>query len=508
MGESISKKLADYLAENYDISENMRGSLKIGEFSFAGNGLVTRFFNNFIVPHKKDLKDICPDWLFLSETDFKEKISNILPTTREILESRYKEIQLEQIKNEVEEYAGKEVYMRGIPVVDMEDPRGGAIIIDKSTSRRLPIEEKGWERVVGTKHASMMREIGYCGHFFYDPSSSDPVRITETAIGKENYFNLYIPPMVKVSRDRSAKLDPDFIKFFETLFTTKASLSYAINWIYYSLYEKIPVYLVMVGSGGIGKNYLAESLKKLHGESNFTKAPPSALNSKFNGHLENCTMLYYDECKFNRSTERDTDKKNRLKEWANNTVPIEVKGVDAKTKDIHCSAIIATNNDSDVHIEQLDRKFAVLELTEERLEKRLGADITQKLWKYLNDESMPHAFLNYLEERIDPEFNIHQEYKGEKFNHLVYTSLFGWQQELLSRIENAENELISIADCRENISLFPRHTSKIDDFLKNFTVDGHKLGKVVQINGKPTIKINPELLPPVKEDAPLMKGEI
>lgn len=498
---SLSKKLADYLLENFNVEFNSRGNLRIDDFSISGSGLAKRFTKYFFTDKKK-VKELEEDLLLLSDKELIEEIGNALTTTNELIRKHLQNLEMEEIKESSELSANREAYLNVIPVIDMENVKGSAVMVEKDSGRVSELQEKAWERVVGSKYVSKIMEIGYCGRFVYNPRIISPYHKTETPLGEEVIYNKYIPPTYRIKRDLSVKLDPIFIKFLEGLFEDSCR-DYAYNWIYHSCFTRIPVYLVLVGAGGIGKNLLAEMLKMIHGHTNFTKAPPSALDSKFNGHLLDATMIYYDECKFSAGKEGATIRKNRLKEWANDSVPVELKGIDASNKDIFCSAIIATNNDSDVHLERLDRKFSVMELSEERLEKRMGLKDTQFLWEYIHRKDLAHAVLNYLEDFIDPDFNPNIEYKGPKFDQLVLSSLYGWQQELLDRIENAESKYISLKECRENISLFPHHNNKVDDFLKNFTIDGNILGRVVKIEGIKKIKIDDSHLPKDLEESSL-----
>jgi len=211
--------------------------------------------------------------------------------------SHVQSIEISKVSDSTGIEVDKDAYLNAIPVVDMEDVKGRAIMVDKSSLRRSLVEEKSWERIVGSKHVALVKEVGYCGRFKYDPRDARPYSQMDTSLGKETLYNLYVPPVYRESRDLKAALDPRFIKFLDGLFQDSCR-DYAYNWLYHSCFKRMPVYLVLVGAGGIGKNLLAEALKYIHTSFNFKKAPPSALESKFNGHLENCTMLYYDECKF------------------------------------------------------------------------------------------------------------------------------------------------------------------------------------------------------------------
>lgn len=497
---SLSKKLAVYLLENFDVSISRRGKVKIKDFTLAGNGVATRFYNTVVEQNKVMFKDIKEDWLYLPMDEAKAQITNILPSVIEHIEEHFEATERNKELEEIKIAPHLQMYYDCFPVVDIENLRGSAKIVYKGDLRVTEIQEKAWERIVTPKHAKAQLELGYSGYFKYDPYSVEAYKEIEERGSIVPVYNTFKPPMHLVERDKDAKLDDRFIEFLETFFESTCK-DYAYNWIYHSTFKKMETYLVLVGAGGTGKNLLAEAIKQLHGVGNFTKAPPSALDSKFNGHLKDCTMVYYDECKFS-SDRNGTVKKNRLKEWSNGYVPIEIKGVDAVNEDIYCSAIIATNNDSDVHMEQLDRKFSVMEITDERLENRLGVETTQFLWRYILEDNFADAWLNWLESKIDSDFNIYKEYKGPKFNNLVISSLSTWQQSLIfDYVLSGLKERYSFSEIKDDVITFPSQAAKVEDFLLNFLWEGERLGKVVRDSGKIYVEVAKKFAPDTdKED--------
>ena len=493
---SLSIKIANYLIENFELSTTQRGAVKIGDFSLSGVGLAKRFTTNIILENKSCLKEIDESLLTKKDSDIITEMTNYLPSAIEYLHKYMLEDRVNKTSDNIDTIINKEDYINAVPVVDMEDPRGSAIMLDKTTWRPSLVEERAWERIVGPQHVDTLRKIGYCGRFEYNPYSLNPFREIQTSLGTESMYNKYIPPKTKTERDLTIKLDKRFVEFFEGLFTTEGSRQYAIDWILSSTERKNPVYMVLVGAGGIGKNLLAESLKYLHGSTNFTKAPPSALNSKFNGHLDQCTMLYYDECKFSPDKGGGNIRKNRLKEWANDYVPVEKKGLDAKDSSIYCSAIISSNHDSDIHLEQLDRKFSAMELSSERMEKRLGIENTRWIWDYIQHTDFPQGFLSYLNENASKEFNENIEYRGQKFEDLIISSLTTWQYELLfTYILSGQSKHYKLSSLKENVPMFPTRYSKVNDFLENFTWDNVKLGRIVTVDGSKVVKVNDKFAP-------------
>lgn len=484
---SLSRKISTHLISNFVITKNSNGNIKIGdEFSMSGRGLAKRFTHEFF-KDKRKLEDIDKDLIYKSDSELVSTFDNVLDNIKNILNQYLVERTISQNQNDEVQWTA-EMQRRLIPVVNLEDPNGTCIMVDSDSMRPTEVKERSWAKTVGTQHVNSVMQQGASAFFEYNPTTIEPYKEIEVSNSLVKQFNLYIPPKHRLERDYEAKLHPKYIEYLEGFFEDSCR-EYAYNWIYHSTFRKMPTYLVLVGAGGIGKNLLADSLEVVHGKSNFTKAQPSALNSNFNGHLSNNTMIYYDECNF--SADRDNKKKNRLKEWANDTLSIEKKGVDAKLVRVYGSAIIATNNDSDVHLEQLDRKFSVMEITKERLEKRIGTKATNEIWEYIKrDPTFPDALLNYLEPKIDPEFNPNIEYKGRRFDELVISSLHNWQHELLfGYVLDSEVEEIPFNTLKDNITMFPK-AIKVQDFLNNFTYEGQSLGKIIGSERKYRFKIN------------------
>lgn len=494
---SLSKDIAIYLVKNYDVQYSRRGHVRVGEFSLSGNGLAKKFYNFFVASDKEAFLAIDKDLVLKSESDAVRKLEPVMDSIRDYLMAHVKAVESKKFVEKSEIINSTDIFDNILPVVDIQSPIGSSVMVDKVSGHVVPfITERAWEKVVGKAAAIKMTELQYNGLFEYNPRSTKSSKPEATPVGEVIKYNKYVPPAWKVTQ-RDNELDTLFLEFFDTLFGTECR-QYVIDWTWATVNTRVPVYLVMVGTGGIGKNLYAEALRQLHGQFNFKKAPATCLDTKFNGHLADCTILYYDECRFSSGEGRNT-RKNKLKEWANEFVPVEKKGVDAADQEIYCSAIIATNNDSDVDFEQADRKFSVVELSTIRLEKRMGVKRAHQLWDYVLSDEFGGAFANWLEENASPNFESHIEYKGPRFNELVITSLYGWKQELREMIMAKEAPEYSCEGLRDRITNFPRQTAKINDFIKNFLEDGAPLGKIEVKQGIKFIIPADKFIPPEQE---------
>lgn len=141
-----------------------------------------------------------------------------------------------------------------------------------------------------------------------------------------------------------------------------ASCKFLIKWIAYSLRGRNPTMLLTVGeTRGIGKTILFEILMRLHGEENSAKVRDHFLKTHFNSAVENVTLLYLDEV-FMDSKSRDQI--NRLKDLVNDTLEVERKGKDARKIKNYANVYMSSNDYNGIAIENDDRRFSLIELTD------------------------------------------------------------------------------------------------------------------------------------------------
>lgn len=494
---SLSIKLKNYLRTNFKISEHDKGYIYIDDTLLKGRSSGKKLFKTVLKGSRQALNDIDPSLLLLDDSDLISTLDDQIERVSSMLLNDIRDVERKKLIASAGEPPSKKIFMDLLPVTDINDTSGESIMVNKDSHRVSKFTEKAWLKLCPPKHVKACYELGLFGDFEYNPRSWDAFRDTQTEEGEDlRIYNTYIPPLHLTKRDLTKKLDDRFLKFFDSFFLSNECRQYAIDWIYQSLFQKIEPYLVLVGAGGTGKNLLVESVRMLHGHRNYSKAPASALDSNFNGHLLECTLNYYDECTFVSDNGRGNKRKNRLKEWANPAVSVETKGVNAKDMYIYCSSIISTNNESDVHIDQLDRKFSVLDITDERLIHRIGSEDTQFNWKYIHTDDFKHAFYNFLIENKSEKFDSHNEFRGNKFEKLVMTSLPNWQLELIENyIITKSNSHYSMSMLSENIGYFPRSVSKVDDFLKNFRYEGKELGRMVKVEGKNFVNVSEHFQP-------------
>jgi hypothetical protein len=142
-----------------------------------------------------------------------------------------------------------------------------------------------------------------------------------------------------------------------------ASYEYLLDWLANSLQNRNRTILVAIGEQGIGKGVLGDIMKELHGEKNYSKTNDGVFKERFNGPLLYKTLVHVDEIKIGNNDVAY----NRLKDVVNDTLQIEEKCKNQVTINNHASFYICSNNLDAIPIEDGQRRFSLIWLTEQKL---------------------------------------------------------------------------------------------------------------------------------------------
>jgi hypothetical protein len=256
--------------------------------------------------------------------------------------------------------------------------------------------------------------------------------VTDEMYGTKSILNTYVPPKWesvprKLVKDR---LPLEFKKLIYHLFPIAEEREYFFSWLYYSLFERSYIYLILCGPGGIGKNTLKEILRALHGHTNTVDGKRSTLVDRFNSQLDKATLAWFDELKYNEEME------NVMKEIQNDTISIERKGVDATSgTKIYASMVVSNNKPRDNFIDFEARKFAPLKMTKKRLEAVFTPRQIDELLKKVKDPESPTFDKKFLAQIAywvkdhgkSPKWPT-LEYRGPMFWALAHTSMARWKK--------------------------------------------------------------------------------
>lgn len=483
--------LSNYILENCQVT-TLKDSISLDGAAINGNNRVRTFLSLFTreILLNLGLSDVAVMEETRLRNYFVDTSPNVVATINNTIVNKMREAYNENV---VLQDVNVD-FTQLVPVVDENTKGGDYFLVDADEFHYSDITHGAWSKLVAPEFRKIAEQRKLSGTLKYLPHSGETISIVEDVVGERRQFNKYISPRWKIKPDPTIKLDPRFIKFLETLVTTKECLQYLINWSYSSCFQKLEPYMLMRADGGVGKELFSKAIEQLAGPSNFTKVSTSVLErgNKFNGHLLHKTICFYDECNFSAQ-----EAKNKLKDWANSKAPIELKGVDQKTEDNFASCLIATNNISDCHIEPNDRKFSVMDMTSETMDARLGRADRIFCWDYvIKDKNFAQAFYNYLEENRTKDFKATEPYHGPTYKDLIFSTLRDWQVTIVDRITSKEKYYYFIKDIKNDIEIKSLGKKKIVDFLDNFRPDNdEKLGSVVIYEGITAIKPSDKYLP-------------
>lgn len=273
----------------------------------------------------------------------------------------------------------------------------------------------------------------------YVPRGDRGVILKAVDGSEEQYpiFNSYNPPKWEGHEKRvEPKLPSLFSKLVKHLFPLPIEQEYFFHWLHASLFGRAQTFLVLCGAPGVGKNTLRTVVKALHGYSNAVDGKRSTLQERFNSQLSDCTLVWFDELKY------DQDMENTMKELPSESVSVERKGVDAtRSSKIYASFVISNNRPRDNFLDFNSRKFVPLQLNDKRLEESIPGDDIEKLLSYVQDEAKPTfsvVFLAQIAKWVRAHGKSRKwanlEYRGPMFYQLCYSSMSRWQRKAIQLI--------------------------------------------------------------------------
>lgn len=261
--------------------------------------------------------------------------------------------------------------------------------------------------------------------FDYNPHDNKPL-ITDLETGIYIY-NWYNPPDWKRENfffnkeiSKVANLPPIYDRFLNHLTNNHTeSKEYILDWIANSLRTRNFTILTAIGEEGVGKGILAEILKAVHGKHNFSLCSDTIFKEKFNGKLQNKTLVYIDEVALEDNSSHD-----RVKAVVNDELEIERKGQDAITTKNHASFYITSNRLDSVRIGPEDRRYSIVQLTEKKLKDT-------ELRHVINSEILNDANLSTLAQYLfyrPVTFDTLKPFRSRRFEEMLAAGLNLWEE--------------------------------------------------------------------------------
>jgi hypothetical protein len=295
--------------------------------------------------------------------------------------------------------------------------KGLTMDVDESTLRRLFGNDLATYR--GSNYL-------YCT-FKYDPFSAKI--LTKDQYGLD-VFNAYRPP--EWQRDyfyfgrelpTGGTLPQVYQEFFEHLVAgDRPSYEYLLDWLATALTSRNYTMLTTVGVEGVGKGVLGEIMQMLVGSSNFVRVRADILKNKFNGQIKYKRLVYLDEVSVSNDEEYD-----RLKDFVNDMVEVERKGVDAEFLENTASYYISSNRMNAIRPSESDRRFSVIQLTDVKLTTTKFIPLIDSELK--NPENIARL-ASFLRER-KVTHDMMTPFRGERYKTLLEASLADWEHYII-----------------------------------------------------------------------------
>lgn len=277
--------------------------------------------------------------------------------------------------------------------------------------------------------------------FKYDPFR--PQQIYKDPNGNW-FYNLYQPPVWQEEyfySDGSVPIEPEtelpeiYDRFFTHLVAgDAASYQYTLDWMANALQKRNFCILTTIGVPGAGKGTLGEIMKNVVGESNFIETGNRILAERFNSQIKHRRIVSCDEFSV-----KDQKEEERLKVLVNNFLEIEAKGKDAEVINNHASFYFSSNNMDSLRLPSDDRRFSIVNLTDQRLTTVFDV----KEIKALTDKDNIEKLARYLYYRPIDDDKMLQVFKSDRTEEVRAATLFAWHDWFLDEFapQNAGKRL-------------------------------------------------------------------
>ena len=149
----------------------------------------------------------------------------------------------------------------------------------------------------------------------------------------------------------------------------EGSYVYVLSWLANAMRFRNYCVLTAIGNQGIGKGVLGEIMRLLVGEKNFHTSDTRLITKDFNKQFKNKRIVFCDEIQILK-----VEHVNKFKALINDMIEIEGKGENAVEAKNYASIYIASNNFDSIRLTDDDRRFSIIELTDEKLITKMSTD--------------------------------------------------------------------------------------------------------------------------------------
>lgn len=224
--------------------------------------------------------------------------------------------------------------------------------------------------------------------------------------------------------------------------------------------EKSGVCVVLKSEArGTGKSTVSILLEKLLGQHSMRVQDGKHLLGAFNSHLANKLFVTIEEAFWSGSS-KDAGKLRTL--ITESTVTIEAKGKDAIEVDSYHRFMMCTNNDWAVPQTQDERRFFILEVSED---KKQNAEYFSDLYSDIKSDEVMGQFFYFLKNYDIAAFNLHKAPKTDATQQQVMESLPSEGSWLKSLLDNGSLVDGNVSYDLDGAQTIPK-VSFFDDYIK------------------------------------------
>jgi hypothetical protein len=323
------------------------------------------------------------------------------------------------------------------------------------------------------EYAHFIQKQTLVAEFIYNPHAKQ--MLDYNAEGGET-FNTYQPPTWKKDSyffqqplpEAPTSLTPIMDKYLTHLVAgDAASKEYILDWLATALRSRNFTILTAIGEPGIGKGVLGEIMSKLVGSANFTRVRDTVFKKQFNAPLKNKQIVYVDEVSLTSNEEID-----RVKDVVNARIEIEQKGLDSEEVDNHASFYLTSNRMDAIKIESSDRRFSIIQLTDERLLKVFAKS---EIPLISSDKEIEALALYLLNREIKSD--MYEPFRSQRYEEVLEAGLAEWELYLAETYlpSKAVDTEVPLEELKEEISRAFEHLNRppgrhrIEAFVRKFS---------------------------------------
>lgn len=254
------------------------------------------------------------------------------------------------------------------------------------------------------------------GYAEYNPKREEPLYTNLDGEGRVYYVgNTHNPALWRKRKPSNKDIKSNlYYKLTHNYLLTPEMTEKSLDWMHETITGRNQTVLVVIGSKGSGKGLVAGLIKQLVGPANACRTNKSIFEDKFNEQLDERQFVLFDEAKLG------LEEMEIIKNYTNDEISIEGKGLKVKTVANHGSYMITNNSLSNVKFSPDERRISLLEPRRNDINTVINSKYLKQIAE-MNETKMREEppqelidFGHWLLQR-KPLSESHEAFKGDYF---------------------------------------------------------------------------------------------